>query len=231
MEREKRGGGIMGLLITPSILNSADWLVDCPDSWKTRAFQGLKDALQRVFTSTKATEEGIYFENMIYSALEKDPKATHHDPTIAHFMEVCRGGDFQAKYTKDVKVDGETYTLYGKLDVDLPEIVLDIKTTGTYKKGKYLATPQHLIYCLITGKEEFKYHVAEWKRDPSTGEFLLDKDGHHVPGNYFIEEFMVDDWTELKKDIASRIKKFRRVLVDYDIEELYLEWFVKNRRK
>jgi hypothetical protein len=219
----------MGKLITPSILNSFEWLRNCPPSWSAKALKDAKSALLRRFTSTKATQQGIRFENEIYSALTNDAMAESNDLIVDKFLEVCRAGDFQAKYTKDVIVDGVTYTLYGKLDVDLPKVVLDLKTTKNYKQGKYLATPQHLIYCFLTGKKEFEYHVCEWRKGED-GEPLEDKEGNYIPGAHFVEEYKVEDWGDVKRTIAQKIRAFRQSLKDYEMEDLYLDYFVKNKK-
>ena len=217
----------MGNLITPSVLASLDWLKNCPTSWKVKAYTDMRGALLRRYFSTKATEQGIAFENAIYHLLGKGDVQEVGNPTVDHFLRVCKGGNFQAKYSKPIEVDGVEYTLYGKFDVDLKDKIIDIKTTAKYRKGKYLSTPQHLIYCLMSGKKEFEYHICEWEKDEE-GKTKIDSKGNYFPGPVFEEKYTVSDFKELELEIKAKIRAFIQGLRDYDLLDGYENYFVKN---
>lgn len=109
---------------------------------------------------------GLDFEAAIYTAT-----ATGNTEGSEYFREVvakAKGGKFQekAKKIREITIPDAgviPVCIYAKADVVFPALLLDIKTTGKYRKGKYLDTAQHLIYCEAFGIKDFQYVIAEWE--------------------------------------------------------------------
>ena len=160
----------MAKLITTSLLGSIDWYNQAYPAMKQSAYKQLSDQLNRVFTSSPAIEYGQAFERRVELDVHKLKHIEGHKLTgsdnYVEIVNAVKEGNFQRKIKKIVNLDSTDYCLYGKIDVDLPELIVDLKTTGSYKKDKYLKTTQHLMYCVITGKTKFKYIVAEWAKYP-----------------------------------------------------------------
>lgn len=160
----------MAKLITPSILDSYDWYITCPASFKTAAFQQITDSLTRKpWDPTPAILRGMAFEKKVcqelddISRIDFMTKFEGHSPNVGIFWDKCRGGRQQAKVSKTVTVDGVEYYLYGKRDIAFADKTIDIKTTGDFKGPRsYLSKNQHALYIACTGIEVFEYLIAEY---------------------------------------------------------------------
>ncbi len=207
----------MSRLITTSLLSSIDWFNNCPPDWKKKAFQDLSNTLARIRTNPNpAAKRGITFEKLLYDVLrsEKENTVTCSD-SFKKIMNACKGGTFQKKIKKFIEIDGEEYCLYGKLDVDLPDKIIDIKTTGNYKgRNNYLKSMQHKLYCYITRKKKFEYIIAEFYGD--SGPILK---VHIIP-------YEVDYWKSVEEEIIDKIREAINFLkTDEVIFELYTTKF------
>ena len=176
----------MSLLITPTLLNSFNWLNNCPSSWKEKAKVDMSNMLNRVWVEQppdSPMKKGMEFEDAVYKCVSKKLFYIGSE----EFQKTCKfmeGGTFQKKSKKIITVDGKEYCLYGKLDVFFPNKIVDIKTTGNWNGDrKYLETWQHLFYTWIEKIEHFQYYVIVWAPDKK---FKI-KETHIV--DYRVESF------------------------------------------
>ena len=205
----------MGRLITPSILNAAEFANSAGGDWKEKGISGLKDQLSRVYREDMPhyVTRGIEFENEVYRCAELPDGAIKASSEFLEIVELVRGGRFQQKAKFDLTVDGIRYTAYGKLDVLLPGKIIDIKVTGKYQPPwKYLNTAQHLIYSLATGINDFEYRVVVMNQDDNITE------------HYGIE------WTSPGRDdtlaaLTNHIQGFVKIIDSFGFTELYNQKF------
>lgn len=159
----------MAYLITPTLLNSLDWLNKCPPSWKDSAYKDILSTLNREpFVANAATQRGTDFENEVYALANKDPSLIE---SSGFFRQVCdrvKGYDYQHSIKVFIEVDGVEYVCYGRIDCFKPVHIIDIKTTANYKGPKqYLSGWQHKFYTAIPKIPLFTYLIAEWAHDYS----------------------------------------------------------------
>jgi len=162
-------------LITQNLVEAVKWFLSAPDSvikdgdgaqtWKQKAQIDLINSVQRNKTDfPEAARRGMEFEKKIYtSVMIKSQYGSEF------FKEVCQavdGFEFGKKKGINLEIDGETCYLYGKFDAIKSDKIIDIKTTGNYKKDKYLQSFQHPLYCYITGIKDFEYIIVEWDEYP-----------------------------------------------------------------
>lgn len=205
----------MGKLITPSILNSMNFARSARGEWKEKGLADFKNQLSRIYADEMPApiRRGLDFEDAVYKRARMLEGSWKGSPMFHEIVDQCRGGRFQVKAKKDMKVDGVNYTLYGKLDVDFPDRILDLKTTNKYRPPqKYLSTPQHLIYSWCTGKDKFTYLVV-----------VLDEQ------NRIVEHYNID-WEspgreEVGRELERIIRDFRVGLEEMGLTELYLDKF------
>lgn len=202
----------MGNLITPTLMDSLDWLYNSPPSWKEKAYEDMLNKLNRVFTSNIHVEKGQYFERVLYENCKKDPI-----PGSDYFREICnciKGGTFQSKGKIFETIRGENFCLFGRFDVLFPNLIIDIKTTSNWKgKSKYLKGWQHKFYCLIKQIHHFKYIVAEWSPDWRI------KNVHYI-------DYHVDSFEGLRKEVKEKIEEFLDFLeMNPEYKEAYYEKF------
>lgn len=126
--------------ISPTLLNAWLYLVNT----ESADINDFMSVLRREpHETTEAQQKGIEFEKECYRG-EKD-----------NYNQYIKGGYYQVrvkKYYKDILI-------LGIIDVLQPDVIYDIKTTGSYKLGKYYKTSQHLIYPFCTGIKHFAYLV------------------------------------------------------------------------
>ena len=166
-------------LVTESLVNSVDWYSTAPEAiikperggdgkmtWKDKAWADLKAILNRergVFSPE--AQWGVNFERKVYTLANLEDRGGGSEL----FNQVCdevKGFDFREKGKKVLTIDGETCLLYCKYDAIKLPVLKDLKTTGTYKKGKYLNGFQHLQYCTVSGADRFEYIITEWEEYP-----------------------------------------------------------------
>ncbi|NIU83372.1 MAG: hypothetical protein GWN64_07795 [Candidatus Thorarchaeota archaeon] len=153
-------------LITASFIGSVNWYLNCPQNWKQKAYDDLSNQLNRVsWKPTPAIQHGIEFENTVYE-LVRQGSLDLGTPEFRKVLAKCDGGTFQDKLKAFEVIDGETYCLFGKTDVKFENQIIDIKTTGEFKREKYENSFQHVLYMYITGIEFFEYLVVEWDEFP-----------------------------------------------------------------
>lgn len=194
------------LLVTTSLIGSIKWFQDCPPSWKEKAEVDLHNTLARIWTEPEPggpIDRGIKFEKTLYSLLE----AGHHSSTVQasdefkKMMDVCEGGRFQVPAKSIEKINGQSFCLYGKLDVDFPMKVVDIKTTGKPKeKHSYLDSFQHVLYLYLTKKPAFEYHVAVFGNEENPS-LITDVCSYRYesPGQEILQGLVYDTVTNMMK--------------------------------
>jgi len=158
-------------LITPSILDSFKWYKECPASWKEKASNDLLKALKRIWdTPSHAIQRGINFEKAICSSFGSTrPEFVEQFGVVAGmFYDRCASGKQQVIYRKRYTIGNQDYMLYGKADIVMPGLIIDIKTTGSWKGPQtYLSKNQHLAYIAASGIEDFEYLVAIFDNEDS----------------------------------------------------------------
>ena len=205
----------MSLLITPTLLNSYDWYTNCPESWKDKAYNDLKNTLGRIWSEpNEAVKKGMDFEKQVYKHANKNLDQLKASNQFKLVCSLVRGGDYQAKSKKIIKVDDIDFCLYGKLDVKFTDKIQDIKTTSNYRgEKKYLSTWQHIFYCFNEMIKKFEYIVVEF-----TSTYSI-RDVHII-------NFECDDFNLLENQIKAHIKKFGDFLAENkELETLYYEKF------
>lgn len=155
------------LLITSSLLDALEWIKICPPSWKTRARASMISTLRREpYTTSPEAQQGIDFEDEVCDICIGESTSKFANPVVMQVVSACKGGNFQHVVKKLVMVAGNNVRLYCKLDVKLPEKIIDIKTTASWRgKQKYLNGWQHVLYCYVADVEKFEYHVAVFDRE------------------------------------------------------------------
>jgi len=176
-------------LITTSLIGSIEWYKTAPDTptkadpsitWAQKARVDLENTLNRVYETNEAAERGNEFEKKLYSVANKIKPKTKwgvfdedydlsDQPGSKEFKQMLAevaGGIYQKNGKMKTEIAGEQCLLFGRYDVWYEDRVKDVKTTGNYKKGKYLNTFQHILYLYLTGYKKFEYNVAEWDEYP-----------------------------------------------------------------
>lgn len=181
----------MKYLITSSLLDSFDWLKNCPKSWQKKAMDDFIGMLRREKRPTSPEcQRGIDFEDLVCrSGLSYNDFVSHitkmyeekglNGEKLNKAVEVtskiynlCISGEQQKKLMKDIVVDGKEYHLFGYADIVLPNVIYDIKTTTHFKGDEaYLKRSQHRIYSICTEIEYFDYLVADYNGSNAPQEF------------------------------------------------------------
>ena len=217
------------LLVTPSLLDSLAFFLDCPGSWKESAEQGLHDTLFRApWRPTPEIEQGIAFENKIYEFLRTSQfvedfvarvnlELPNRLPaeTWLFVYRVAKGASVQQVTKKVLEVEGQAFLLYGKMDLRLPSKIVDLKTTGNYKiPDKYLKKTQHLAYCLSENCERFEYWVFEMREGAAASFNVIDASVNLVSAKLLLEDAIkglvefLEDKPEWKEAYLTKFNRF-----------------------
>lgn len=220
----------MKYLITSSLLDSFDWLQNCPKSWQKKAIADFVAMIRREKRPTSPEcQRGIDFENLVckhYNLSEseyieflksyyKDLSGKNLNNAIRSTLAIrktCEGGKQQEKVMKDIVIDGADYHLFGYADIILPNWIIDIKTTSHFKGNEaYLRRSQHRIYSLCTEKESFIYLVADYE-------------GSSYPKEYY-DVYARTNFDEDLEVISNRIKNLMKFIdlsgLRKDYEEIF----------
>lgn len=162
MERNK--------LITPSLLNSFNWLNKCPHSWREKALEDLTNLLNRApFKPNKYFVRGNKYENQVRSIC-RGISPNDVMSTAVEMAELCKGGKWQEKIRAFIYIDDVPFCISGRIDVLFPDEIIDIKTTTTFKGDEsYLSTSQHILYLFSAihkkmPQRQFKYLVTDFEQ-------------------------------------------------------------------
>ncbi len=157
----------MALLVAPTLLNSFDWYNKVRGAVKEKARLDMFNILSRNYADEMPLrmKKGIEFENQVYKWANRDRQGKG-SKLFNKVCDIVKGGYFQKKSKKIVKIDGVDYCIYSKMDVLMPKPpkeIIDIKTTANYKsEDSYLSGWQHKWYCFTEDVADFKYVVVEW---------------------------------------------------------------------
>lgn len=160
----------MRFLMTQSLL--ASWQYQWSDfekygeraeEYREKAWNEFLSTLRREpIPTNEAMQKGIDFENLV-----TDITLGRGDPTHKWYeaaSDVARdvqGGQLQLVATKEVKVAGLRFLLYGRLDCLKAGVIDDIKFSSKYDVGKFFGSPQHPMYMeLVPEAREFTYIVS-----------------------------------------------------------------------
>lgn len=141
----------MKLLITPSLLGSWEYYLNCAEEKEAEAKASFLSTLRREpIPDNEDMANGRKFEDAVYSVCrgfegtflegEAYTKCVHE---VASYV---RGGAWQVKTYKDMTIDGQEFLVYGRIDVLRGPWVYDIKYSHTFDIGKYQDAPQTKIY-------------------------------------------------------------------------------------
>jgi len=183
----------MSLLITPTVLNSYDWLKKCPPSWKKKAYDDLSNMLNRKWVPPKpAVQRGIDFEKYVCRRANQKIIQSKGTPQFQGIIKTIQGGQFQKKCKFYIEVEGKEYCCYGKIDVAFPDLIIDIKTTGSYRgKNSYLSGWQHKFYTIGSRVPNFLYLIVEF-----------DGEQNKIIEVYEVE-YRCDNPAEVKEEITN----------------------------
>lgn len=222
----------MALLITPSLIGAYDWFMTAPNvvnkktgnTWKHDAYQGLLDVLGRDYKPPSIEiQRGIDFEKTINSCISSvtPEDIEKYSLNVQKIINICKGGKQQKVSKSFIKVNcnfGEVeLLLYGKIDFDKLEEIIDLKTTGEYKgQSRYLDTYQHRIYCYNEDKKNFRYVIAVMEVASETPKV---KEVHEVT-------YQMEDREKLKSEIKGKcISMLNFFSLHSELEYLYFNKF------
>lgn len=147
-------------LITQSLLSDYAYVFQGEDG-----YDGFLKTLHREKKpQTAAMLDGIRFENLVTACAEGCPPEPGHkwERAVQEVAQDCRGGQFQVKLSREIRVEGLTLVCYGILDNLNAGHILDIKFSRTYAPGKYLDSPQHPMYFYLCPEaRDFTYLVSD----------------------------------------------------------------------
>lgn len=211
------------LLVTPTLFDSLDFARTAPSSWRKKAYEDLVKKIRRERgTFPDWVLKGSKFEDAVYAKIQgsffDDSPIDTESKAFAHVCEQCAGGQFQTTHKRVLNVDGLDYLIYGKLDVEMPTEIIDIKTTLNYKgPQKYLSKWQHKMYCWLTGVTQFKYLVVEWVDEPSYKIAAV----HQA-------KYVAPSMEQLEQDIVSGIRYAAEYLQEKNLWDDYYRTFSNN---
>lgn len=196
-------------LVTQNLVGTVKWALEAPnviiksnhngdgkETWKERAMLDLKALIcreKRPFPI--AAQRGVAFEKKLYEEAIKSAQPNYSERGSVMFQKMIshvQGFKFYQKKGINETIDGLNCYLYGKFDAVRDNHIIDIKTTESYNKGKYIKGFQHLLYCYITKIHTFEYIIAEWE------EYPIIKDIHH-------EHYTVESMDLLRDKIHQEI--------------------------
>lgn len=239
-------------LITQDVLSCLDFWETAPNSkinpekpgfeeqgkrgltWKEYAWESAVNKLSRIYGDFPlAAKRGIEFEKVVYQSANKvEPKGSDFFLSVVNDV---KGMNFGNKGGINIQIPGvdDPCFIYTKEDaLKLPRI-LDLKTTGSLKKGKYLEGWQHKLYLyrwLKEGKsvDEFMYVIAEWLEYPKIKQvhrevFLNEKAPNlkqrlEEVNNYPSFKLETFDPDSLMLEVELKIKNFLNRLTDMDVQ-------------
>lgn len=217
----------MKLGISPTLLNSFDWYNNCPSTWKEKAKEDIIKTLKRLPKDYGlAVARGNEFEAAVQKVCEHQyDRPITEWPGSDNFKKVvkkCIGGVFQTWCEFYFMHDDKRVRAYGKIDVTLPDCIIDIKTTGRYKGAQnYLTGWQPDVYLLATRKPMFEFVVAEWAGNGSSREHSKIKN---------VYEIQYAAHPEMEKKLVAQYDRFVVWLRDNDLYDDYVYTFCKNPR-
>lgn len=159
----------MTYLITQTLLSAWNYAHDCHISCSEEAYNDFLDTLNRVRKEpSEATRSGILFENAVYRVAKGYPSDEYvYESGVKAVADVIRGGAIQVKLSRNLRVDGRDFVVYGIADVVKAGTIYDVKFSNkdfasAELPGRYLNSPQHPAYLYaLPEAREFIYLVSD----------------------------------------------------------------------
>lgn len=159
--------------ITQSLLSSYAYQFDCREECREDARESFLSSLRREESeTTEAMQNGINFENIVYSLANGRPVPMNDDfekwsNVAGQISKIITGAQIQVRLTREIEVDGMTFLLVGVLDALKAGIIYDVKfknksfnSIDVY--GDYYDSPQHSAYFYLCPEAyAFKYLVSD----------------------------------------------------------------------
>lgn len=155
--------------VTPTLIDSYLWYVKL--GCQQDKFKELIDKINKVpIEFPEAAKKGVAFEDCVNLTIsgqptyKKDSFIFNEDlvKKIANKLKNNKGT--QIWIEKTVPFDYGNVRVGGFLDYNYNDKIIDLKTTGNYKLGKYKDNQQHRAYGLIqSDKKEFIYYVTDFE--------------------------------------------------------------------
>lgn len=211
------------VLVTASLLDSMDFAVSCPPTWKDRAIKDFIGKIRREkVTYPEWVDAGEAFEDTVYRVCTHAPSVEEAEAkgsaNFAKVAKLCYGGSFQNKLQKNLKIGDTKCFFFGYTDVDFRQLTIDIKTCLEWKgPNKYLNKSQHKLYLWMNNKPAFKYTVVEWADETYTTIQSVNIIDYISPGSADLEQYIISKTEELHEFIRSM-----------DLWEDYFYTFSKN---
>jgi hypothetical protein len=199
--------------VSPTLLDSMQWLKTCPPMWKEAAYESLENTLSRKpFEMNVYAKRGINFEKKIrlYSG---------HNKLSIYIRDVVETMSYQQSYYEDIIINGNKFRIGGRVDFIDNNKIIDLKTTAkTKKKTKkiyYSKGHQHKWYSCLFNKKEFKYIIAH----------LGDNMENLEPYEVSVFDCSID---YTREEIRNDIVNFLEDLNMIGLLELYYDSYCKN---
>lgn len=208
--------------ITPTLLDKMD-RINKAGEYRLKELKELENTLLRKpYETSPAAQKGIYFENTVQKRCE-DIRAgrAKNDVGSEYFKAVvdrCMFGRFQIWTEFYIDSHLGRVRAFGKIDVEKPDKVIDLKTTGNYKgAAAYLEGWQPKFYLTGTGKDVFEFVVALW----------ANKHNYDIGALHILEYRRKGD--ELER-ITSAYDEFINFLKAHDMLDMYIYSYCKNSK-
>lgn len=116
-------------------------------------------------------------------------------PLVREFSDYFKGASTQVFVEGILPTCFGNVKLYGYIDELLPFSVHDIKTTSSYKIGKFKKNWQHIVYpyclnCMGNDVKAFEYNVTDFK-ETYTETYIFDKDRDVRKLREEVEDFII----------------------------------------
>lgn len=158
----------MRYLMTASLLSSWDWYLRSGDEGEADALSDFVRTLKREpIPDNENMAAGRAFEDAVCAESTGAPwnnEDEAYSECVREVAEFVRGGCWQVKASEARRIAGQDFLLYGRLDVLKGAWIYDIKYSHTYEAGKYLASPQTMMYpAIVAGPIGIRFLVADGK--------------------------------------------------------------------
>lgn len=157
------------LLITPSLLNSWQYIWDCEKNVVEAKSDDICLEDKKDIARSKAYDEFIktlYREpipmnDYMKAGIEWEDASCRGETIISPLIE---GGAFQIVGKKHIEIMGFKILMYGRLDVLKAGTIIDIKKVVRYSPQKYITSHQHPFYLkLFPSAQDFVYLIYDGK--------------------------------------------------------------------
>lgn len=157
-------------LITQSLVAAWGYTLDCHEGCEEQAREDFMRTLNREpVEPSEAMLNGRAFEDEVYKAAAGQPRTMHPkwEMGILDVANIIRGAAVQVKVSRELRVAGRRFLVYGILDALKAGVIYDVKfsskSLGSFDAyGKYLESPQHPFYLfMVPEAREFQYLLSD----------------------------------------------------------------------